>query len=286
MSKSKPIANRTLVAALPLVGALMLAPGVLPANARGPVPGDVDLSIDKSDNADPIAETAQITYTLEVANGGPDTANGVTVTDNLPNDLDFVSVESSQGNCTNQNRKVTCELGAIESGASATVTIAATPKRDGQISNTATVETTDNDTAAGNNSDTETTTVTPAAAAAMCGGREATIVGSPTDDVLTGTKKADVIDAGTGSDRILGAEGNDVICARGGNDFAKGQEGGDTVRGGGGEDRVRGNADNDNLRGGGGNDAIGGGPGNDAMNGGAGNDVCRGGPGSDTKKKC
>ena len=49
-------------------------------------------------------------------------ANGVEVADNLPSQLDFVSTTPSQGSCKGSNN-ITCELGTIPDGGSATVTI-------------------------------------------------------------------------------------------------------------------------------------------------------------------
>ena len=254
--------GRSIMSKVVLTAGILMAAG--PASAMA---ASADLSIDKSDGADPVTAGTELSYSISVANAGPEAATGVTVSDDLPNQLDFVSATPTQGSCERKGKKVTCDLGALPNGASATVAIKVIPKRAGQIVNTATVSSADTDEYAVNNTDTETTTVVEPVTP-TCAGREATIVGTAGDDTLTGTRKADVIVALTGDDAIFGLDGNYLICAMGGNDFVKGRAG------------------NDLLRGGGGDDSLGGGPGDDTLRGGAGVDSCRGGPGKDVKKSC
>ena len=244
-----------------------------------------DLSIAKSDNADPVAVGAELVYTVQVSNGGPDAAAAVTITDNLPNELDFVSASASQGTCSAKNRRVTCELGALANGAKATATIRTKPTKAGQIENTATVSSTDPDPNKPNDSDAEVTTVT-APPVPTCAGKEATIIGTAGPDDLVGGPGVDVIAALGGNDTVNGLGGNDIICTAGGKDSIRGTAGDDTVRAGAGNDRARGGGGNDHLRGGGGNDRLAGGAGDDALFGGGGDDVCRGGSGSNTKRGC
>jgi len=253
----RSISTRVMTAAAVLAVAI-------PASAMA---ASADLSIDKSDGADPVTLGSDLSYSIAVANAGPESATGVAVTDELPNHVDFISATPTQGSCDRSGRNVTCELGTLANGATATVVIKVTPKRAGQFVNTATVSSPDTDPYAPNNFDSETTTVVEPATP-TCAGRDATIVGTSGDDTLTGTKKADVIVAFSGDDAIFGLDGNDVICALGGNDFVKGRAGNDLVRGGGGDD------------------SLGGGPGDDVLRGGAGSDSCRGGPGSDVKRSC
>lgn len=81
-----------------------------------------------------------------------------------------------------------------------------------------------------------------------CGGKFATIVGSPGKDTLPGTNGADVIVALGGKDTVKGKGGKDVICGGAGNDILSGGGGKDTIIPGKGKDRVNGGAGRDTLR--------------------------------------
>jgi uncharacterized repeat protein (TIGR01451 family) len=264
-----------------LVIALLLPSGALAA---------ADLAVDKSDSVDPATVGTPFDYTIVVSNAGPDEAVAVELTDNLPNELKFVSATATQGSCDNQGRKVTCSLGNIASGATATVTIRVEPTHDGTITNTASVVSESDDTPA-NNQDSETTQLVgpPGGGGGgelRCDGKRVTMEGTSGDDVLTGTGDRDVILARGGSDVVDSLGGRDVICAQGGNDKVRARGKGDIVRGGGGNDRLRGGGGGDTLRGGAGADRLNGGSGADTLNGGGGDDRCIGGPGADTKSRC
>lgn len=96
-----------------------------------------------------------VTFTLTVSNGGPSGATNVTVTDTIPAALTLVSATPSQGSCAG-NPIVTCPLGAIANGGTATVTIVATAATAGSVTNTATVAATEADPVAANNTSSVT----------------------------------------------------------------------------------------------------------------------------------
>jgi uncharacterized repeat protein (TIGR01451 family) len=263
----------------------------LPATALAPA----DLSITKSDSPDPVVEGGQLTYTIEVRNDGPDPATDVVVTDNLPSpsDFDVASVVPSQGSCDSSGQTITCNLGTIASGATATVTIQGTAKKPGTITDTASVTSTVDDPQTANNQDTEATTVIEAPKPPgkppkrlTCRTATPTIVGTEGNDTLVGTPNADVIFALGGDDAVAGLGGKDLICGHSGNDVLRGQANGDTVKGGAGNDNAKGGGGNDKVGGGVGRDRLGGGRGSDFLNGGPGRDRCNGGPGKDVKRSC
>jgi uncharacterized repeat protein (TIGR01451 family) len=124
-------------------------------------PLTADLSITKTASPNPVTVGASLTYTLTIANHGPSDATGVVVTDTLPASESFVSTTPSQGTCTGTS-SISCNLGSLANGASATVSIVVTPTQAGAISNTASVSGDQYDSDRDNNSDTQTTTVTAA----------------------------------------------------------------------------------------------------------------------------
>ncbi|MBS4189893.1 DUF11 domain-containing protein [Bacillus sp. FJAT-49705] len=119
----------------------------------------IDLSLEKSDSQDPVKLGDNLTYTINVRNLGPSAANNVMLIDTLPNEVDFLSSTSSQGSCTEVNGVVTCNLGTIMNGATATVTIKVKPKTTGTFCNTARVSASELDTNELNNTVTQCTTV-------------------------------------------------------------------------------------------------------------------------------
>jgi len=98
-----------------------------------------DLSITKVGNPDPVLQNANVTYTLSITNNGLQNAPGVLVSDVLPAQVSFVSVTQSQGSCAQTAGTVSCVLGAMANGATATVTIVATALTPSAAVNTAVV---------------------------------------------------------------------------------------------------------------------------------------------------
>jgi type VI secretion system secreted protein VgrG len=127
-----------------------------------PAASQADVSIAKTGPAT-VSGGANIAYNLAVANAGPSSAAGVTVNDVLPAGTTFVSATPSLGSCSGTST-VSCSLGTMASGGSATITIVVTsPNSAGPLSNTATVVSTTPDPVTANNTSTWTTTVIVAA---------------------------------------------------------------------------------------------------------------------------
>ncbi|MGA9510422.1 MAG: C25 family cysteine peptidase, partial [Candidatus Sulfotelmatobacter sp.] len=85
-----------------------------------------------------VPEGDTLTYTIGITNNGPSSATNVIVTDPLPSDLTFMSVTPSS-ECSNADGTVTCLLGTIANGGTATITILTLAGAPGVITNTASV---------------------------------------------------------------------------------------------------------------------------------------------------
>ena len=129
-----------------------------------------DLALTKSASPGSVTVGDNVTYTSTVTNNGPFDATDVTFTDTLPAGVTFVSATPSQGSCSESGGTVTCDLGSLANGASATIDIVVTTTAAGSIDNTATVHATETDLNINDNSATATATAvastTPTALAA------------------------------------------------------------------------------------------------------------------------
>ena len=104
-------------------------------------PAAIDLSLRAADTPDPVRPGKRLKYTITARNEGPGAATGVSVVDTLPAGTTFVSAKATQGSCSRAARRVTCDVGELASGASATVTVVVkAPMRPGRLTNTASVK--------------------------------------------------------------------------------------------------------------------------------------------------
>ncbi len=125
-----------------------------PASGGG---ASADLSLTKSGAPNPVAVGSNLTYTLKVTNNGPSTATGIMLSDPLPTSVTLVSAAPSQGSCSGTS-SVTCSLGTIATGGTATVTIVVTATTAGTITNTASVSANESDPNLRNNTASASTT--------------------------------------------------------------------------------------------------------------------------------
>ncbi len=122
-----------------------------------------DLAVSKSVSTNSAFAGNNLTYTIVVANQGPSTAAGVLLTDLLPAETTFVAAQSTQGNCSQTNGVVTCDLGSIANNASATVTVTVNAVIPGSVTNTATVVSATADLVSSNNAASVVATIVPVA---------------------------------------------------------------------------------------------------------------------------
>jgi uncharacterized repeat protein (TIGR01451 family) len=117
-----------------------------------------DVSISKTGEYNP--ETNTVTWTIIVTNSGPDTAEGVVVTDNLSNNSRDISV-TTDCNYKINGKKVIVDIGTLGIGISEEIIIteALAKQTTGEVTNTATVTTTSDDPYLTNNKDTTSITI-------------------------------------------------------------------------------------------------------------------------------
>jgi uncharacterized repeat protein (TIGR01451 family) len=166
-----------------------VAGGAFSDSGSGVCHSAADLSLTKSDSPDPVLAGQTLTYTLTARNDGPAGATGVTVTDNLPGGVSYLSATASQGSCSHAPGTVTCSLGTLARNASATMTITVRHLSGATLSNTASVQGTETDPANANNGATESTVVTPVAdlSLAKSDSPDPVLAGQPLTYALTAT---------------------------------------------------------------------------------------------------
>jgi hypothetical protein len=99
-----------------------------------------------------------LTFDVQVANQGPSTATGVTLTVSFPSTLTVQS--TSGGSCTGVVGSVRCDLGTLAAGASVGIQVRVLALTLGSITTTASVAANEVDPAPGNNAASVTTNVT------------------------------------------------------------------------------------------------------------------------------
>lgn len=128
------------------------------------VQGQADLSISKTGPAS--AERFEVlSYTITANNSGPSSATNAVITDALPAGLAFSAITAPSGwSCATpavgSGGSITCSRNEFAAATSATFTIEAEAVLDGDITNIATIASSDGDANTANNSSSATTAVT------------------------------------------------------------------------------------------------------------------------------
>jgi|GEM_PF-1667883 len=107
------------------------APGVIDVTEQA------DLSVTNTASTDQVTLENSLTYTVTVSNNGPNTSQGVVLTDNLPQNVTFVSASVQPS--TQSGNNLTFNLGNLENGQSTSINITVNPEAIGDITNTASV---------------------------------------------------------------------------------------------------------------------------------------------------
>jgi uncharacterized repeat protein (TIGR01451 family) len=122
-----------------------------------PAGTQADLALSKIVTQEPVASGVNFNYVVVVTNLGPGTATGVTMTDALPAGVSLIAAAPSQGSCSGITT-VTCPLGTLLPGDSATIDLRVTKTVGGSISNSAAVAGNESDPNSANDSTTTGTT--------------------------------------------------------------------------------------------------------------------------------
>jgi uncharacterized repeat protein (TIGR01451 family) len=129
-----------------------------------------DVSVAKTTTSSTVRPDADITYNIEVRNGGTDAAENVELDDTLPGTMTFVSLTQNSGptfSCTppavGSGGTITCKIASLPAGSAAVFTLTghvpSDTSTDTTFENTATVSTDTPDASEENNSSIATTIV-------------------------------------------------------------------------------------------------------------------------------
>jgi uncharacterized repeat protein (TIGR01451 family) len=125
-----------------------------------------DVSIVKTGPGSSPNAGTPFSYTITIANAGPDSAVGATWSDTLPPNTTFVSVVQDTGppaTCQEADGTVSCSFASLANGASAQFTLTITAGNTTSVTNTAIASSESFDPNTSNNSSSTTTTITPVA---------------------------------------------------------------------------------------------------------------------------
>jgi uncharacterized repeat protein (TIGR01451 family) len=118
-----------------------------------------DVSVTKTNAPDPAVVGEPLAYTITISNAGPGTATNVAALDTLAAGVTFGSVTMSQGGYIQAANELTCSLGTLARGDSATVTVNVVPGAAGVLDNTVTVAASEIDPNPANNVASASTSV-------------------------------------------------------------------------------------------------------------------------------
>ena len=240
-----------------------------------------DLAVVASADNPQLAIYQELTMTMTVTASGRTTADGTTLTYDVPDQLEVLSTRSTTASCRKARGTVTCTLGDLPVGGSQQITMTARARKAGTPQNSVFVASRVLDPDIANNRGPMPLTVVenpgPCANTWLGNAETNSLLGASAGDRFDGFAGHDLLAGFGGDDCLTGGEGNDRLVGGSGNDQLDGGAGDDSASGAGGADRVLGGDGDDRLTGGDGDDRLDGGAGRDNLHGGAGNDRLTGG---------
>ncbi|MCP4550397.1 MAG: DUF11 domain-containing protein [bacterium] len=153
-----------------------------------------DLSLVKDSSAAAVGIGRAITYTLHVTNGGPSTASAVSVVDDLPAGVAFVSASETDWTCGEDGGTVTCDRSSLAPSETSDIEVVVTaPSSPGSLLNSATVSATTAEAALGDESDDATVEVFGPPTIVSVGSVASTEMGEITPGVRTAASLTQLI---------------------------------------------------------------------------------------------
>jgi uncharacterized repeat protein (TIGR01451 family) len=160
----------------------------LPANNTATVTTVVgpaaDLAISLTGLPDPTVVSSNVTYLVSVSNLGPSPATDVSVNDFLPANVPVLSTNATQGAVSISGTTLSWTVGALASGARATLTIVVATTTNGVLSTSATVSGAQTDPNLANNSASATTVVAAPFLSIAAAGAALTFESGPTNGAV------------------------------------------------------------------------------------------------------
>ena len=129
------------------------------------LPAEPNLRVSKTASTNIVPAGHLFTYAITVTNAGPVPATSVTLTDGLPSQVSFVS---ASGNCLNMDGVVVCNLGTIDSGGVAGVTITVSANVPSLATNVTVAAEAETDIDPSDNTSTSIVLITNRAPIAVC----------------------------------------------------------------------------------------------------------------------
>ncbi|HZI86786.1 MAG TPA: Calx-beta domain-containing protein, partial [Pyrinomonadaceae bacterium] len=191
---------------------------------------NADLSINMFDSPDPVGAGSTLTYTVTLTNNGPERAESIVVTDNLPAEVTFISCTAAGGGvCGGTGNSRTVTFSSLAPGDMVNITLVTGVNSSVSgvtISNTAMVSSAATDPNPNNNSVTITTTVPATIATLQLSAASYSVVEDCTRVSVTVTRSGPVtsvatVDYATGN--ATATERSDYTTALGRLRFAAGE---------------------------------------------------------------
>ncbi len=137
-------------------------PSLESASVTTTVLADADLSVAIAEGPNPALMGTNLTYTMTLANQGPDPAANVVATLPVASGLSFVSATASVGTASYEDGQVVVTLGSLAVNSADTVTLVLQAQAPGEVQETASVTSQADDPNPSNNAASVTTEIDPA----------------------------------------------------------------------------------------------------------------------------